>query len=190
MLCITRRESNLVIRNFPCSQTCGRQVGSVWEAASEDIPSHKGLPERTLSLRPARWTCLHMFQVSQHPFPFSPNENGGQDRIDFDPRPSPCGMDLHPVCLAALGSNGIHIPSIGFQFRERENGGQDRIRTCEGDASGFTVHSVWPLRNLPIFRHSCHPHLRGECCYRPRPNRWQAVIWNKFSVTKSIGDGR
>lgn len=30
-----------------------------------------------------------------------------------------------------------------------KNGGQDRIRTCEGNASGFTVHPVWPLRNLP-----------------------------------------
>ena len=43
---------------------------------------------------------------------------------------------------------GGHSPN-GIRYAERT--GQEWIRTTEGDASGFTVRPVWPLRYLPVF---------------------------------------
>ena len=43
------------------------------------------------------------------------------------------------------------MTSRAFILLAKRGTGQEWIRTTEGDASGFTVRPVWPLRYLPVF---------------------------------------
>lgn len=56
-------------------------------------------------------------------------------------------LSLHTITRSFRNSKPGSVLILFFG----KSGGQDRIRTCEGDASRFTVCPVWPLRNLPFF---------------------------------------
>ena|SRR5271168_1023247 len=56
------------------------------------------------------------------------------------------------------------LPSPDQTSPEKKKNGQDRIRTCEGNASRFTVYPVWPLRYLPGKRRcTSHRELASIC---------------------------
>ena len=103
------------------------------------------------ALRAGQSNCiLH----PQNTFSFRFAEDGGQEWIILWLRPKALRMRLASLgiwyALRAGQSNCVLHPQNTFSFRFAEDGGQEWIRTTEGDASGFTVRPVWPLRYLPI----------------------------------------
>ena len=73
------------------------------------------------------------------------------------PRGSTRGTYRNPTAYAAVSECAVaqvselrSRPLNAVCFRCAERTGQEWIRTTEGDASGFTVRPVWPLRYLPV----------------------------------------